>query len=200
VLRILEDAYGVVGRAFSHYPDQEIQVILYADQQFQEVTDAPGWSGGVYDGKIRIPIGGIEKETPGLRRILYHEYTHAVVRDITKRCPTWLNEGLAQYFEGRTIDARQKDMLRQISMTGKLPTLANLEGSFMGLEGGQAAYAYLISLSSVGYMIDNFGLYRVKIVLEELAKGTDTNKALSNGIMASYEEFERGWKRSLEQP
>ena len=89
VLRILEDAYGEVGRAFSHYPDQEIQVILYSDQQFQEVTDAPGWSGGVYDGKIRMPIGGIEKETPGLRRILYHEYTHAVVRDITKRCPTW---------------------------------------------------------------------------------------------------------------
>jgi tetratricopeptide (TPR) repeat protein len=198
VLRILEDAYGEVGRALSHYPDQEIQVILYSDQQFQEVTDAPGWSGGIFDGKIRMPIGGVEKETPGLRRLLYHEYAHAVVRDITKRCPTWLNEGLAQYFEGRTVDSRQKEVLRQIAATGKLPSLTNLEGSFMSLAGSQAGYAYLISLSSVSYMIDNFGMYRVKIILEELAKGADTNKALSSGIMISYDEFERGWKRSLE--
>jgi len=198
VLRILEDAYGEVGRALSYYPDHEIQVILYSGQQFQEVTDAPGWSGGVFDGKIRIPIGGIEQETPGLRRILYHEYSHAVVRAITMRCPTWLNEGLAQYFEGRTIDSREKEALRQIVLAGKLPSLTSLEGSFMGLGGGQAAYAYLFSLSSVSYMIDSFGLYRVKGVLDELAKGVDTNKALSSGIMLSYEELDRGWKRSLE--
>jgi Tfp pilus assembly protein PilF len=59
ILRILEDAYGEVGRALSYYPDHEIAVILYSSQQFQDVTDAPGWSGGIYDGKIRIPIGGI---------------------------------------------------------------------------------------------------------------------------------------------
>jgi tetratricopeptide (TPR) repeat protein len=198
VLLILEDAYGEVGRALSYYPDREIQVILYSGRQFQEVTDAPGWSGGLYDGKIRIPIGGIEQETPGLRRILYHEYTHAVVRAITPRCPTWLNEGLAQYFERKEVDAGQQSMLKRIAQAGKLPPLSNLEGSFMGLSGGQAMYAYLFSLSSVRYMIDTFGMYRVKSVLDELAKGADTGKAISSGIMLSYEEFERGWKRSLE--
>jgi tetratricopeptide (TPR) repeat protein len=198
VLRILENAYGEVGRALSYYPDREIQVILYSGRQFQEVTDAPGWSGGIYDGKIRIPIGGIEQETPGLRRILYHEYTHAVVRAITPRCPTWLNEGLAQHFEGKEIDARQKETLKRIAQAGKLPSLSNLEGSFMGLNGGQAMYAYLFSLSAVRYMIDSFGMYRVKSVMDELARGADTGRAISSGIMLSYEEFERGWKRSLE--
>ncbi len=198
VLRILEDAYGVEGRALSYYPDREIQVILYSDRQFQEVTDAPGWSGGLYDGKIRVPIGGIEQETPGLRRILFHEYTHAVVRSITPRCPTWLNEGLAQYFEGREVDSQRRDLLRRIAQAGKLPPLSNLEGSFMGLDNNQAAFAYLFSLSSVRYMIDSFGMYRVKSVLDELAVGSNTAKALSNGITVSYEEFERGWKRSLE--
>jgi tetratricopeptide (TPR) repeat protein len=198
VLRILEDAYGEVGRALSYYPDREIQVILYSDQQFQEVTDAPGWSGGIYDGKIRIPIGGIEQKTPGLRRILYHEYTHAVVRAITPRVPTWLNEGLAQYFEGREIDGRQKEILRRIAQAGKLPPLSNLEGSFMGLDSDQAVFAYLFSLSSVRYMIDSFGMYRVKAILEELAAGANTGKAISNSIMLSYEEFDGNWKRSLE--
>jgi len=198
ILRILEDAYGTVGRGLSYYPDRELQVILYSGQQFQEVTDAPGWSGGIYDGKIRIPIGGIEQETPGLRRLLYHEYTHAVVRSITARCPTWLNEGLAQYFEGDELDGRKKEALKRVAQAGKLPSLVELEGSFMGLGSTQAQYAYLFSLSSVRYMVDSFGMYRVKTVLEELGKGADTAKAVSSGIMLSYEEFERGWKRSLE--
>jgi tetratricopeptide (TPR) repeat protein len=198
ILKVLEDAYGEVGRALSYYPDREIQVILYSSQQFQDVTDAPGWSGGIYDGKIRIPIGGIEQETPALRRLLYHEYTHAVVRAITPRCPTWLNEGLAQYFEGREIDSRQKEALRRIAQSGKLPSLSNLEGSFTGLDGNQAVFAYLYGLSSVRYMIDSFGLYRVKNLLDELGAGADTGKAISGGIMVSYEEFQRGWKGSLE--
>src|SRR5574337_324802 len=191
VLRVLEEAYGDVGRALAYYPDREIQVILYSGKQFQEVTDAPGWSTGVYDGKIRIPVGGIEQETPGLRKLLYHEYTHAVVRAITPRCPTWLNEGLAQYFEGREIDAYQKDVLRKTAQGGKLPSLATLEGPFTGLGSGQAAYAYLFSLSAVRYIIDSFGMYRVKSVLEELAAGADTGKAISSAVMISRSEERR---------
>ncbi len=162
------------------------------------MTDAPGWSAGVYDGKIRIPVGGIEQETPGLRKILYHEYTHAVVRAITPRCPSWLNEGLAQYFEGRDIDSRQRAALKRITQEGKLPPLSKMEGSFTGLGADQAAFTYLVSLSAVRYMIDSFGLYRVKYVLEELAAGADVNKALTTGLALSSDEFERGWKRALE--
>lgn len=198
ILRILEDAYGEVGRALAYYPDREIQVILYSNKQFQEVTDAPGWSGGIYDGKIRIPIAGIEKETSGLRRLLFHEYTHAVVRAITPRCPTWLNEGLAQYFEGRVFEDRLQEALRKTARAGKIPSLSGLEGSFMGLSGDQAMIAYLFSFSAVRHIIDNFGMYRVKSVLEELAAGADIAGAIGIGLSLSYEEFERGWKRSLE--
>lgn len=199
VLRILEDAYGEVGRGLSYYPDHEIAVILYSNQQFQDVTDAPGWSGGIFDGKIRIPIGGIEHETPGLRRLLLHEYTHAVVRAISpRRVPTWLNEGLAQYFEGRDVDPRQKEMLRQFAQAGKVPALAELEGSFLGLSGPQASYAYLLSLSAVRHMVDRYGMYRIKMVLEELASGADPSRAVSNALSLFPQDFERGWKRSLE--
>ncbi len=198
VLRVLEDAYGDVGRQLSFYPDREIAVILYSGEQFRDVTDAPGWSGGVFDGKIRLPIGGIEKETPGLRRLLYHEYTHAVLRAITARVPTWLNEGLAQYFEGRDVDARSRDTLRGLEQAGKLPSLKALEGSFLGLGGDQANTAYLISLSAVKYLCDQFGIYRVRMVLDELAGGADTARAINNAILISYDDFEGGWKRSLE--
>ncbi len=198
VIRILEDAYGEVGRGLSYYPSRDIQVILYSNEQFQEVTDAPGWAGALFDGKIRIPIGGIEQETPGLRRILYHEYTHAVIRTITTRVPTWLNEGLAQYFEGREINAQQKALLRRIAQMGKLPPLFYLEGPFLRMEANQAKFAYLYSLSAVCYMVDTYGLYRVKSVLEELGRGADIGAAIHSGIMRSYDEFQKGWKQSVE--
>jgi tetratricopeptide (TPR) repeat protein len=198
ILRILEDAYSLLGRQLSYYPDREIQVILYSGQQFQEVTDAPGWSGGIYDGKIRIPIGGIEQETPGLRKLLYHEYTHAVVKAITPRCPTWLNEGLAQYFEGRELTGSQKEQLRRAVQQSKLPKLTGLEGSFLGFGSAQAQYAYLVSLSATNYLVDTYGMYRARMMLDELAAGATTAKAFSNSIMLSPEEFERGWSRSLE--
>ncbi len=198
VLRILEDAYSDVGRQLSFYPDQEIAVILYSGQQFQEVTDAPGWSSGIFDGKIRLPIGGVERETPGLRRLLYHEYTHAVVRAITPRVPVWLNEGLAQHFEGRQVDARSREFLRGLARSGKMPSLRSLEGSFLGLSGDQANAAYLISLSAVKYLGDQFGMYRVRMVLDELAAGADVPRAVNNAILISYDDFEMGWKRSLE--
>jgi hypothetical protein len=47
-------------------------------------------------------------------------------------------------------------------------------------------------------MVDSFGMYRVKAVLENLSAGGDTGRAIDSSIMLSYEEFERGWKRSLE--
>jgi len=199
ILGILEDAYGEIGRSLSYYPDQEIQVILYSRRQFREVTDAPGWSGGIYDGKIRIPIGGIDRETPGLRKLLYHEYTHAVVLAVTPRCPTWLNEGLAQYFEGRKIDARQKEALKHIAQEGKLPSLSSLEGPFTELNGKQARFAYLLSLSAVNYLIDTIGLYRVEDILNDLAAGADAGKAISKEGLLTYEEFDDGWKQSLQQ-
>jgi hypothetical protein len=47
-------------------------------------------------------------------------------------------------------------------------------------------------------MIDSFGMYRVRGVLDKLARGLDVNSSLSNGIQVSHEDFERRWKRSLE--
>jgi len=199
VLAILEDAYGDVGKELSYYPSHEIQVILYSNKQFQDVTRAPDWSAGIYDGKIRMPIGGIEKETPALRRILYHEYTHAVVRAITPRVPSWLNEGLAMHFEGRVLSAGNEKEFRQIAQAGKLPALSKLEGSFVGLRGDQVRYAYLFSLSAVRFMIDRYGLYRATTILEELAKGASVGDAVSTGLLISYEEFDRQWKESLQE-
>jgi len=96
------------------------------------------------------------------------------------------------------VDPRQKEMLRQLAQAGKIPALSELEGSFLGLNGPQASYAYLLSLSAVRHMVDRYGMYRLKMALEELAAGADPSRAINNALLISLQEFELGWKRSLE--
>src|SRR5205814_97190 len=66
-------------------------------------TEAPSWAGALNDGKLRIPIGGVDAMNPELGRVLEHELTHSFIRSMARgRCPTWLNEGLAQLMEPRS--------------------------------------------------------------------------------------------------
>jgi tetratricopeptide (TPR) repeat protein len=37
--------------------------------------------------------------------VIYHEYTHLLVRNAIRSLPTWLNEGLAEYYSGYRLDA-----------------------------------------------------------------------------------------------
>ena len=107
ILDVLESAYNRVGADFEHYPETRTPVILYTRQQYRETATAPDWSGGVYDGKIRLPVGGVKKINPRIRGILFHEYTHVVVRELTRgNCPTWLNEGLAVLEERKEFSPR----------------------------------------------------------------------------------------------
>jgi len=193
VLSILEDAYRDIGRELGHYPLGKVQTILYSNEQFREIPGIPGWSGAVYDGRIRLGIGGVTFATPALRSALYHEYTHAVIRDITPRCPAWINEGLAQYFEGR----RTPPELRS-DKSHKGPILANLEMPFRNLSAQQAKLAYVISLSAAEYMIDRYGMLRVRNLLQDLARGTDTGAAIESALYVSYEQFEKDWRNSIE--
>lgn len=100
VIQLLEQAYQEIGRTFSYYPDRTILAVLYTDQQFRDVTQSPAWTKALFDGKIHLPIGGPIENEALLKKVVYHEYTHALVHQLSRgKTPTWLNEGLALYFE-----------------------------------------------------------------------------------------------------
>ena len=54
----LEAAFWRIGAALYTYPTEPIVVVLYTREQFRDVTQSPEWAGGVYDGKIRVPVQG----------------------------------------------------------------------------------------------------------------------------------------------
>jgi tetratricopeptide (TPR) repeat protein len=101
LLATLDGDFDDLVRDLGYSPRENIAVTLYTQQAFFDVTRAPSWTGAINDGKLRIPVSGVTSVTPELARVLKHELTHSFVAQITgSRCPTWLNEGVAQMEEG----------------------------------------------------------------------------------------------------
>ena len=100
IVEMLETAYRNVGGVLRTYPAQTITVVLYTQQQFQDITRAPAWSAGVYDGQIRLPVRGALERRDEIQRVLTHEFVHALVANLGGRTvPMWLHDGLATALE-----------------------------------------------------------------------------------------------------
>ncbi len=193
---LLEEAYQVVGTELSYYPDKPISAVLYSKEGFRDITRSPAWAGALYDGRIKIPAGGITEKTDKLEAVLFHEYTHAVVHRISNgRAPTWLNEGLAQYLENKR-EADYAELLVAIVEADGV-RLSQLEGSFLHLDRQNAAVAYSVSLSATEYIIREYGIYACKRILEQLGSGKSLPAAVNDVLFVSYDELQDGWQRYL---
>ncbi len=189
VLGTLEDAYNQVGRDFSAYPESRVPVILYTGKDYREITGSPGWSGGQYDGKIRLPVGGMTEVTPPVRGVIFHEYTHVVVRELTRgNCPVWLNEGLAEV-EGKKELDYPLTVLSQASKDSTMPPLASLAGSFASLKGKSVDLAYQQSYSLVRYMVSVYGWHRMNDLLMALGEGNSFDSATEQAYHTAGRTF-----------
>jgi tetratricopeptide (TPR) repeat protein len=157
---ILNDAFWRIGQKLGAYPSNTIVTVLYTEKQFRDITRAPDWSIGFYDGRIRMPVAGAAKDPALFTEVLTHELTHAMVSNLASRgVPTWLHEGLAQYFEGSDPQAAR----RRVHAIGGFIPLEKLEGSFQRLTAAQAQLAYDESLVAVAVLFERpaFGWTRL---------------------------------------
>jgi tetratricopeptide (TPR) repeat protein len=205
VLEELETAMRVVGGDLGWYPENPVPVILYTRRDYRSVTESPDWSGGSYDGKIRLPVGGVQTVTPQLRAILRHEYTHAVVHALTRgNCPVWLNEGLAEYQGRRVHDVPLADLqlALQLALQQRTVSLAPPDGTFAGLKGEEARLAYEISCSLVTHMVRSYGMHKVRDLLLELGQGKGVADAAASAFAdlgLSFVEVLQEWRHALMQ-
>ncbi|MCU1287186.1 MAG: repeat protein [Acidobacteriales bacterium] len=191
ILRTLEQHFDDLSRDLNYTPHESIQVVLYNDKQYFDVTQAPTWSGAVNDGKLRMPISGITSMTQELSRILKHELTHSFTNLITKgRCPTWFNEGVAQIEEPKSA-AQQGRRLASLYTTQHDIPLNQLEASFSHFSVPEAALAYAQSLISVEYIRDTYGMSDIAIILKRLGEGQSTESALRSTIHSGYGQLQQ---------
>jgi tetratricopeptide (TPR) repeat protein len=198
IVLLLEEAYLKIGAEIGYYPEDPLGAVLYSQKLFQDVTRSPSWAGAVFDGRIKLPAGGITERTDVLEKVLFHEYTHAVVHRLSNgKAPVWLNEGIAQYEEGKRVGS-DKGALKQIAANNPV-SLRALEGSFMSMSSEEADAAYLLSLSATEYIINEFGIFAVKRILNGLGEGKGLDKAISSSIYIPYDVLEESWLASLKR-
>ena len=185
----LESEYDDLVRELGIAPRNNIPVVLYTEQSFFDVTQAPSWSGAVYDGKLRIPINGLTSVTPELARVLKHELAHSFISQLSGgRCPQWLNEGIAQAVEPKHVSHGQ--LLADLFRTQREIPLNALEGTFVQFSSAQAAVAYEESLAAVQYISDTYGMSDLQRILERLGQGSSTEAALRTTIHSDYGQLE----------
>ncbi len=190
LLATLEAQYDDLVRELGVVPRQSIAVILYTEQAFSDVTQAPAWIGALNDGKLRIPMEGLETVTPELARVLKHELAHSFVNQITgNRCPVWLNEGVAMALEPRSVASHGRALAQLFQARKQIP-LNTLEGPFLGLPKGQATVAYVQSLAAVEYIRSTYGMSDVVRVLERIGDGATAEAALRATVRADYGRLE----------
>jgi tetratricopeptide (TPR) repeat protein len=199
VLNALEDAYRRVGARFAYYPLERLEVVLYPDQTFREVTGSPHWSGGIYDGRIKMPIGGLARGSERLARTVRHEYAHAAIVTLSKgKTPVWLNEGLAQVAE-ETGDEGRSNRLRMAVADGSIMSLGELEGGFTRFDRDQASLAYSQAYFTAKWLLDHKGAYNVRRLLEAMATADSTDAAFRQALGMPYAEVERHVLAALER-
>jgi len=189
LIATLEAEYDDLVRQLGVAPRASIPVILYTEQAFFDVTHAPSWSGAVNDGKLRIPVSGLSSMTSDLARVLKHELAHSFVSQATGgRCPTWLNEGIAQAIEPKSLPEGRR--LGQLFRAQQAIPYNVLEGSFMRFSSMEAVVAYAESLSAVQYISETYGMSDVERILERIGQGSSPEAALRATIHSDYGQME----------
>ena len=197
IIAALESDFDDLVRDLGSPPRDNILVTLYTEQAFFDVTRAPTWAGAINDGKLRIPINGLNSLTPELARVLKHELAHSFITQLSGgRAPGWLQEGIAQFLEPKSLggDGRQLSVLFK---TQRNIPINVLEGSFQRLAGAQVYVAYAESLAAVAYINDSYGLSDIQRILERIAQGNSTEAALRATIHSDYGQFESDLGRYL---
>jgi len=199
LLATLDSEYDDLVRDLGYSPRNNIAVTLYTQQAFFDVTRAPSWTGAINDGKLRIPVSGVQSVTPELARVLKHELTHSFVSQMSSnRCPTWLNEGIAQMEEGKSSGSNGHQLAQLFAAGNEIP-FNLLEGSFMSFSAPEATVAYAESLAAAEYLRDAYGMTEITSILERLSQGSSIEAALRATVHSDYRQLRDELARKLKE-
>lgn len=189
VLKTLESEYAEISATLNYVPPEPIGVILYTNQTFMDITRAPSWTGALNDGRIRVPVEGLGHMTDELARVLKHELTHSFVSQKTGgRCPVWLQEGIAQFMEGKRSRVNAGALAAAYENHMEFSPLS-YESSWMNLPKDAASNAYSWSLAVVETIVTVDGMDDMERILDRINAGSSTEDALRAVIHEDYSEL-----------
>jgi hypothetical protein len=149
--------------------NERLPVIVQSYENYRETTGAAEWSGGRFDGRIRIAIPPSGEVDQWVQHTFSHEFVHACLAR-TGQWPAWLHEGLAQRLSGDRLQPRDRNLLQQLLAQDRLPGLESLGGNWSRLNSTQAAVAYSLSLAAVELFCERHGDFGIRNLLNSPAR------------------------------
>lgn len=197
---ILDDAYREIGQKLQCWPTAQITVIVYSKEQFKAVTSARDWMTGRFDGKLRICASDLTLEKEVLRRVVRHEYTHALVHNLYgAKLPLWINEGIARHAEsGSGPTEREMVLLRSIGENSLVPPW-DLNHDFNSDKKEAVALAYLESQLFVKYLFERYGNHVARQFIRENAKGGALDEIMRSMFNMTPEQMNAEWLADLKK-
>ena len=187
---LLEKAHATLTKKYGMELQQQTIVEIFPDQKDFAIRTfgLPGGQGylGVCFGRL------ITANSPAARpgssanwqAILWHEFCHVVTLTMTKnKMPRWLSEGISVYEErqqqgnwGEKMQPRYRAMILGEDLT----PVSQLSGAFLKPKTpAHLGFAYFESSLVVEYLVERFGLEKMKRILADLAKGVEINEAIA---------------------
>ncbi len=211
-LEYAEESYGVLERTFGHTVTKRIPLILYASHADFEQTNVLPYAPpeellGVTDflkRRVTLPFTGNYAE---FRHTLRHELVHVFQLSLLTEgflrfprgqhaaLPLWFTEGLAEYLSAGE-DSRDEMILRDLTVSGRLPTLVQLTYAGGGI-------IYPIGGSIVRYLGSTYGDWRLAALYHDLWKYPtldDATKELYGRTLTQLSDEWRFWLRRRYYP
>jgi len=205
VLRELESAYDLLGRLLALRPVRKLDVTVWDpalfDAQFAGLFRFP--AAGFYGGTIHVRGG--DRVSDALVRVLHHELVHAALDSEAPNLvlPAWLNEGLAEWFEARSVGKRAPSegewaALARIARSGGLPSLGALSPpAFGGLRPEAAAIAYLESYAFIDFLARTGGERDLATYVAAVLRTRSVERAAARVFRREQGELEQAFRRML---
>lgn len=191
-IKALDKSYVEVNQLFGIELKDKVEVRLLSVEEFKSRTGAPEWTNAMYyRGEISIPVRRkYINNNEELFRTIKHEYIHAVTSKLTDyKCPAWIDEGIAQYFEGKE-NSLIAPALRKWTRKNSLVPLNTLKDGFMGFDSDVVPVIYGESLYVTKYLIDRYGMQNVTSFLKLIGEGKSDEEAFIQTFKLSYRDLE----------
>ena len=161
---VLDNEFARLSAELGCRSPERMTAVIQSKQAYLQSTGASEWSGGQYDGRIRVAL--MEPQPgPQTRRALAHEVTHACLARIGN-WPAWLHEGIAQKMSGVNITGEQMAAVQTMARAGKIPPLEQLSASYSRMSSDNAAVAYMVALASADLLYRAYGTDGVRSILQ----------------------------------
>jgi hypothetical protein len=154
---------------------------------------------GLYDGKIRVPLGEIPNfEEPFFVALLTHELAHAMIAERTgDNAPRWFHEGLAQHVQ--MLQGRLNPV-SGYKIKGTLVSFPLIEPSLDGYSPALAVLGYDEGLWTLHYVEARYGVSGIHRLLDAFRAGKTTEEALASAFGTTVAEFDRDlWHWCLDE-